>query len=190
MESVLIFFVEESLPSILEPLSTFRISFEKVNCITQRLRAQQILPHTREDAFAFFEDPRNLYSITPDWLDFRLVDSDQKTEVFEGAEYNYTIRWMGLPIKWRSRIVDYRPPDRFTDVQVRGPYRIWKHVHMFEKIPEGTWMKDEVTYRIQLGLLGLALNRGVIQKQLKDIFTYRAYTIDQKLHKGALLKGE
>ena len=124
-----------------------------------------------ELVFPFFEDPRNLYEITPDWLDFRMSDPDQAA-AFERAEFGYTIRWLGIRIRWRSRITDYRPPERFTDIQLIGPYRSWHHLHTFERIPEGTLMKDEVTYELPFGA-GL-LHSVVIAPQLRAIFLFRA----------------
>jgi ligand-binding SRPBCC domain-containing protein len=136
-----------------------------------RLAASQVLPLPPEHVFPFFEDPRNLFEITPDWLDFRMMDPGQSA-VFEGAEFGYTIRWLGIRIRWRSRITDYRPPNRFADIQLIGPYRSWHHVHTFERVPQGTLMRDEVTYELPFGA-GL-LHPWVIRPQLRAIFTYRA----------------
>jgi ligand-binding SRPBCC domain-containing protein len=84
------------------------------------LMTSQVLALPRDMAFTFFEDPKNLFEITPDWLDFSLLDRE-KSDVFEGAEFDYTIRWLGQKLMWRSRIVAYKPPERFTDIQIRGP---------------------------------------------------------------------
>jgi ligand-binding SRPBCC domain-containing protein len=157
---------------------TFSIAFSKADSRTFLLSASQILPVACPKAFSFFEDPRNLIEITPDWLDFRMRDRS-KAEVFEGAEFDYTIRWLSLTLSWRSRITGYRPPESFTDIQVKGPYPYWSHLHTFVEEDGATLMRDEVTYRLPFGPFGGFLHRLVIRRQLRDIFCYRAVRIDQ-----------
>jgi len=122
------------------------------------------------------KDPRNLFEITPDWLDFRMLDPG-RSEVYEGAEFDYNIKWLGIPIRWKSRIIHYHPPVTFTDTQVAGPYRSWEHLHVFEETDGGTLMKDTVTYRLPLA--AFLIHRLVIMKQLREIFLYRALRIDE-----------
>src|SRR5512147_3161049 len=100
---------------------TFSLRFERVDRSTHRLITSQVLSLPRGDAFLFLEDPRNLFDITPDWLKFVMKERDLKTRVFEGAEFDYTIRWFGIPMSWKSRIVGYLPPKQFTDIQMVGP---------------------------------------------------------------------
>lgn len=165
----------ETKSGVLDLPETYTIRFTPVDRATHELISSQVLPLAREEAFAFFQDPRNLFDITPDWLDFRMVDRKGTTDVFEGAEFDYTIRWLGIRIRWRSRIVGYRPPEKFADIQVAGPYRFWRHLHSFEPLPEGTRMTDAVTYR--LPRVAAPLNNLVIKKQLNAIFDYRAAII-------------
>lgn len=157
---------------------TFSITFSRPNSRTFRLSASQVLPVAQAKAFGFFEDPRNLIEITPEWLDFRMLDRS-KAEVFEGAEFDYTIRWLSLRLFWRSRITGYRPPRSFTDVQIKGPYPYWSHLHTFREESGGTLMRDEVTYRLPFGPFGRFLHRLIIRGQLSDIFCHRAVRIDQ-----------
>jgi ligand-binding SRPBCC domain-containing protein len=165
------------LPGHTNEPEAFAIEFVRVGCLTFRLNTSQLLHVPKEKAFSFFQDPANLFAITPDWLDFRRVVVGREAEVTEGAEYDYTIQWLGIRLPWRSRIKDYMPPDRFTDIQVRGPYRYWKHEHRFEDVPEGTRVKDEVTYRLPVPGLGQFVHRFLVQKQLEEIFRYRARKI-------------
>lgn len=165
------------MPHSLPP--TFTLQFERVDRATHRLMTSQVLPLPRREAFVFFEDPRNLFDITPDWLRFVMKDRDVKTGMFEGAEFDYTIRWLGIPLPWKSRIEGYRPPEAFTDIQIAGPYRLWSHLHTFEEAPDGTIMRDIVTYRLPFGPLGNAVHAVTVRRQLEHIFRYRATRIDE-----------
>ncbi len=157
---------------------TFTLSIRRLGPATYQLAASQVLLLPRRDTFRFFEDPRNLFDITPDWLRFVLRDGAARTDVFEGAEFDYRIRWFRLPLSWKSRIVGYRPPERFTDIQISGPYRSWSHLHLFEEVKGRTAMRDIVTYQLPFGPLGSLVHGIAVRRQLEDIFRYRAIRID------------
>ncbi|MEK6745066.1 MAG: SRPBCC family protein [Nitrospirota bacterium] len=158
---------------------TFTLRFDRLDRSAHRLAVSQVLALPRERVFLFFEDPRNLFDITPDWLNFVMKDRDEMTAMCEGAEYDYTIRWLGLPLPWKSRITGYRPHEQFTDIQITGPYRSWSHLHTFIDAPEGTLMNDTVSYQLPLGPLGNLVHAVTVRHQLEDIFRYRAIRIDQ-----------
>lgn len=153
----------------------FTFNIMRTGFLTYRINASQILPLSRECAFEFFKNPANLCEITPPWLGFCMINSDQIIEVHENAEFDYTIRWLGMRISWRSRIIDYRPPERFTDIQISGPYSSWCHIHTLEEIDEGTLMKDAVNYKIPLP--AFMVHRFLIRNNLEDIFLFRASKI-------------
>ena len=155
--------------------SRFQIDIKRAGLLTYRLLTSQFLAIGRKEAFAFFEDPRNLYAITPQWLDFHLLNNEGDTGVRENAEFDYTIKVMGIKMLWRSRISDYLPPERFTDVQLKGPYRSWVHLHVLEEVPGGTLIRDEVTYTLHLP--ALIVHPFLIRKKLVDIFRYRSVKI-------------
>lgn len=136
----------------------------------------QVIPAPLEVAFKFFEDPHNLRLITPDWLDFRIV-SIRGTPLDVGTTMRYRIRWLGLRITWMSRITDFERNRRFVDVQIRGPYRSWRHEHTFEERDGETFMRDRVHYELPLGFLGRIVHRLSVRCQLRDIFKYRASQI-------------
>ena len=159
--------------------SSFTLTIQHAAPGTYRLSAAQVLPLPRKDAFVFFEDPRNLFDITPEWLNFIMKDREQMTGMYDGAVFDYTIRWFGIPLSWRRRIEGYRPPEQFIDVQAKGPYRSWSHLHRFEDHPGGTLMKDIVTYRLPFGPLGRTAHRVAVRRQLERIFRYRASRIDE-----------
>ena len=112
----------------------------------QIFEAEQRIPVPREVAFAFFSAPANLEAITPPWLRFRIVDQSTP-ELREGTELSYQLRIHGLPMTWRSRIDEWRPNERFVDVQLSGPYAAWHHTHSFQDCGADTLIRDRVLYR-------------------------------------------
>jgi hypothetical protein len=90
-----------------------------------------------------------------------------------GAQIDYTIRWLGLPVKWRTLITGYDPPTLFVDQQIRGPYLLWQHRHEFRETAAGTVISDRVSYRLPLGFLGDLAHALVVRRQLIGIFRFR-----------------
>jgi ligand-binding SRPBCC domain-containing protein len=64
-------------------------------------------------------------------------------------------------------------------VQLRGPYRHWRHEHVFQEVPGGTEVRDVVDYELPFGALGTAAHAVWVRRQLERIFAYRARTIEE-----------
>lgn len=135
------------------------------------------LARPRGEVFAFFADPRNLARVTPPWLGFRLLTPAPAMGAFTVLDYR--IRWIGLPLRWRTLIREYDPPARFLDVQIRGPYDRWEHRHLFLEERGGTWVEDRVTYRLPLGPLGRVAHALVVRRQLAAIWAHRRRRIGE-----------
>jgi ligand-binding SRPBCC domain-containing protein len=135
------------------------------------LESRVWLPKPRVEVFAFFAEPANLALLTPSWLGFELLTPDAVMAPY--AVFDYRIRWLGLPMRWRSFVREFDPPARFVDVQVRGPYDRWEHRHVFLQERGGTWIEDRVTYRLRLGALGRLAHAAVVGRQLRAIWDHR-----------------
>jgi len=134
---------------------------------------EQLVPVPRDAVFAFFSEPRNLEVITPPWLRFRIVGRSTLT-LEEGTELTYRLCIHGLPMTWRSRIDEWRPNERFVDVQLKGPYARWHHTHSFHDRGPATLIRDRVLYRLPLGGLGHWVGGRFVAADVKKIFEYRA----------------
>jgi ligand-binding SRPBCC domain-containing protein len=139
------------------------------------LRAELFLARPRNEVFAFFSEPRNLQTITPPWLSFEVVSNDL-VAMQAGTLIDYRIRVHGLPIRWRTEIVEWSPPHRFTDVQLRGPYTLWHHTHTFEERDGGTLCMDDVRYRPRGGRL---INWLFVRRDVEKIFAFRQEKLAQ-----------
>ncbi len=141
-------------------------------------RAEQFIPRLRREVFPFFENPENLAKITPPSLGFRIL-TPGPLEMKKGLTIDYTIKILGLPLLWRTLILEYNPPFSFVDNQERGPYALWHHTHTFEEVSGGTLMKDEVRYAVPFGPLGSLVNAVWVRHDIENIFRYRTRIIAQ-----------
>jgi hypothetical protein len=85
---------------------------------------------------------------------------------------DYTIRLVGVPMSWRTRITAWEPEARFVDVQERGPYALWEHHHQFVALGEGVRVIDRIRYALPLGPIGLVAHALAVRASLSAIFDY------------------
>lgn len=155
---------------------------------THRLLATQFIARPQREVFDFFAHPDNLGRITPPGMRFEFLTEDRAMR--SGLEIDYRLRpLLGIPVPWRTRIDAYDPPNGFSDVELRGPYRRWEHRHTFRAVEGGTLMTDEIVYEIPLGPLGDLANRLVVRSELRHIFAYRAEAISTALRSAGASTG-
>ena len=94
---------------------------------------------------------------------------------------DYRISIHGFPIGWRTEIVEWDPPHRFVDEQLKGPYTLWHHTHSFEERDGGTCCRDDVRYRPYGGML---MNALFVRRDVKRIFAYRRKRLNELFGPG------
>ena len=140
---------------------------------------RQEIPGTPEEIFPFFADARNLGRITPPWLQFKVL-TPGPIAMAPGTLIDYRLSWRRIPICWRTLISAWEPPFRFVDEQIRGPYRVWHHEHVFESKGHHTVMRDRVRFLAPLASISHPL---VVRRDIERIFLYRRQVIAQELSK-------
>ena len=136
------------------------------------LQASCLVAAPLADVFEFFSNPKNLNTLTPSWLGFR-IESDPVPEMRVGALFDYRLRVRGLPLRWRTEITAWEPGVRFVDVQRKGPYRLWEHEHLFHEVDGNTEVVDLVRYRVPGGPLEPLLSACLVGPDLRRIFAFR-----------------
>jgi ligand-binding SRPBCC domain-containing protein len=140
-----------------------------------QFEAEQWLPRPLEEVFAFFADPRNLEAITPPWLRFE-IRTRGTVEMHQGAFIDYRLRLHGVPLTWQSEISVWDPPHEFVDIQVSGPYRLWRHQHLFEEEGGCTLVHDRVEYAVPGGRL---VQKFLVAPDVERIFEFRRRKLEQ-----------
>ena len=126
--------------------------------------------------FDFFSKVENLERITPPWLHFRVL-TPPPIEMTPGATIAYKLRMRGIPLRWLTGIERWDPPFEFVDVQLKGPYKLWRHTHRFAAAEGGTRMMDLVEYALPFGPVGRLVHRLQVARDIAAIFDYRAERI-------------
>ena len=132
-----------------------------------------------EEVFAFFSDANNLEAITPKQLHFHIL-TPGPVRLETGARIDYQLKLYGVPVKWATLIESWEPPREFVDVQLRGPYRVWRHTHRFAAEGRGTRIFDDVDYELPWGPLGRAVEALWARREIFKIFGYRTEVIARR----------
>ena len=138
---------------------------------TYLLEREQWLPKPIGEVFAFFSRPENLQQITPPWLDFRMVETPK--ELKPGSLIRYRLRWHGVPVRWTTEITEWDPPHGFVDRELKGPYALWNHEHLFTEKDGGTTMRDRVSYALPLAWAGRIAHWALVRSDVESIFDFR-----------------
>jgi ligand-binding SRPBCC domain-containing protein len=136
-------------------------------------KSEQNLPIDMDTAWAFLSDPKNLKTITPDYMGFDIISGADR-KMFSGQIIQYILTpILGIPFRWVTEITHVVQGLYVVDEQRFGPYTFWHHKHFIEPIEGGVKMVDVVDYKLPLGVLGRFAHWLFVSKKVKEIFEYR-----------------
>ena len=136
-------------------------------------QSEQNLPIDMDTAWAFLSDPKNLKTITPDYMGFDIISGADR-KMFSGQIIQYILTpILGIPFRWVTEITHVVQGRYFVDEQRFGPYTFWHHKHFIEPIEGSVKMIDVVDYKLPLGVLGRFAHWLFVSKKVKEIFEYR-----------------
>lgn len=124
------------------------------------------------DVFAWHERPGALARLTPPWEHVEV--KSQAGGIREGATVSLRTKAGPIWTPWDIVHRDYIEGRQFRDVQQRGPFAAWEHLHRFESAGDNACrLMDEVHFRLPLGWLGKWAGAGWVRRKLERGFAYR-----------------
>lgn len=145
----------------------------------RKLKQEQFLPISLEQAWEFFATPKNLNEVTPADMVFEIT-SHLPDKMYEGLIITYRIKPMlNIPIDWCTEITHIKEKEFFVDEQRKGPYNIWHHEHHFEAVEGGVMMTDLLYYDIGKSVFGWLAGKLFVNKKVEAIFKYRYKTLEK-----------
>ena len=142
-----------------------------------QLKSKQFLPISLDEAWAFLADPRNLKTITPQYMGFEICDGADRPK-YQGQIIQYIVTpVLGIKTKWVTEITHVVDKSFFVDEQRFGPYAFWHHKHFLKEVPGGVEMEDIIDYKIPFGILGQLVHPLLVKPKLNEIFTYRQHKL-------------
>jgi len=99
----------------------------------------------REEVWAFYSDTKNLNQISPKYARVTIEHADLPMR--SGSEVIVRTPWP-LKMRWHVQVIDYVHNHHFIDQQISGPFRFWRHTHLFEPSDVGTRLTDKVEFTL------------------------------------------
>lgn len=103
----------------------------------------------------------------------RAIGGVTKGLIGDGQEVTWRAGHLGIPLTMTSRITHFDFPRSFTDEQVKGPFKWFRHVHEFESTTTGSVMLDSVEFAAPLGALGRAVEHLFLARYLERLIRDR-----------------
>ncbi|MBA2612151.1 MAG: SRPBCC family protein [Bacteroidetes bacterium] len=149
------------------------------------IKTKQFINSDINTVWDFMSSPSNLKVITPEYMNFTIIDENAKSEkMFQGQIIEYTVSpVLGIALNWVTEITHVEDKNYFVDEQRFGPYSFWHHKHFIKQVTGGVEMIDIVHYKLPFGFIGKLLNGLFVKKQLKKIFDYRHKKIEELFNK-------
>ena len=138
-----------------------------------RLESKQNLPISKKEAWVFLSCPKNLKTITPEYMSFDILSGADRP-MFAGQIIQYIVTpLLGIKTKWVTEITHVVEGEYFVDEQRFGPYALWHHKHFIKEIPGGVEMEDIIDYKVPMGILGQLVHPFIVKPKLDEIFEHR-----------------
>ena len=92
-------------------------------------------------------------------------------------EKNETVTWKAKHLFktrfYRSEITEMKKPDMFVDEQVKGDFKMMKHVHHFKPCENGTIMIDLVEFEAPYGNVGKIFKKLYLTSYVTRLIEHR-----------------
>lgn len=133
---------------------------------------ESIIRATPERVFAFHELPDAFRRLMPPWEKGTIIQA--APDLRPGARAIIETKVLGLfKFQWVAEHTLYDPPHLFEDIQIKGPFRAWRHTHIVKPHPDGATLRDQIEYQPPFGPLGRLMSPIIIIPRLEKMFDYR-----------------
>jgi len=137
-----------------------------------RFVKESMIRATPERVFAFHEQRDALRLLIPPWEKTRVIEQGLISEPHSRTTIETRV-FGPVKARWISEHTLYDPPREFVDVQVKGPFRRWRHRHIVEPRADGAVLRDEIELEPPLGIFGRLVAPFFITPRLEKLFSYR-----------------
>jgi apolipoprotein D and lipocalin family protein len=136
-----------------------------------RFTFSSIIDAPATELFGWHEQPGALAALTPAAL---VRIEHQEGGIRDGARVTVSIGLGLVRARWTMRHHGYIHGRRFCDEQVRGPFAVWRHAHLFEAIgPSQTLYEDRLEFAVARRSALNRLAAAVLRPLLTLAFAHR-----------------
>lgn len=141
---------------------------------------QSIVGAPREFVWSTYLRNGQFDRLVPPWQ--RVTTIRQAGGVEPGGFRELQLQAGPFKLSWLAVHERYDEGRRFTDRQVRGPFRYWRHQHHFsDQSDAGCLIRDEIDYELPVAPVSQVLG-DVVRAELRRMFRYRHFTTFHDMH--------
>lgn len=124
------------------------------------------------ELFAWHARPGAFERLVPPWDDVRVVA--RRGSIHDGDTLQMAVRQGPFTLTWLARHEGFKDERRFVDVQDRGPFAAWRHVHDCEPLgPARSALVDRIDYRLPLAPVSHWVAGAFVRRTLDRMFAFR-----------------
>ncbi len=134
--------------------------------------ARTELDVSAEDLYGWHARPGAFERLAPPWQNLEVVR--QEGGISDGSVLEFKVKQGPIAMTWEAHHDQHVEGRQFRDVQHRGPFSHWAHVHKFEDLGGGrSALDDRVEYRLPMGPLGKLFGGWATRRFLDQMFDFR-----------------
>lgn len=139
------------------------------------------LPVSCEEAFQWHERDGAFLRMLPPWMPTELIA--KKGTIRNGDSITVKTKIGLIPIVFQALHQNFLLNTQFEDIQLKGPFAFYKHLHKFEKIDDKKCkLTDHIHYSLPVGIVANFIGQAFVEDKLNKLFTYRHRTLKYDLY--------
>jgi ligand-binding SRPBCC domain-containing protein len=127
-----------------------------------------------DKVWEFYTDVKHLEIVTPKEMKLKIINATSK-KLTQGSEIWLEAKLMIFKTSWHSVIRSLKTY-QYLDDMLKGPFKKWRHLHMFYSINDTdqkqTEVIDEINFEIPYDRIG-KLFEGCAYTRLQKLFNHR-----------------
>lgn len=126
---------------------------------------------SREQLFEWHGRYGAVGRLVPPWESINVLE--RKGGIGNGSFVKMKVHLGFFSCDWHAVHKDYHYPEKFTDIMEKGPFKEWKHQHLFLESGGGCALEDLVSYKLPFSPLSELIAGKLVTSKLEKMFAYR-----------------
>jgi uncharacterized protein len=130
------------------------------------------MPAPAETVFDWHCRPGAFERLSPPWESVKVLA--RTGSIKDGGRVVLAVRAGGFWRRWTAEHCGYEQGRQFCDVQIEGPFDLWRHCHRV--VPDGPdkcRLEDDIEYALPFGRWGASLGGAFVRRKLERMFRFR-----------------
>lgn len=134
--------------------------------------------------FAYYARPEHIAKTFPDDVSIRVTPVKVKDNFGVGTVFRISGNFGGRQLEWDNETVEYEDNRLIRSKAINGPFKKNEITVRFEQMNEGTKLTFEADYELGYGLLGAAINKLKIKKEVEMGIERSCWMVKRYLENG------